>query len=697
MLEARSVAVVGASERPGSFGQTMMRQLLDGGFRGPAWPVNPRYDAVMGRQCHDSIEELPEPVDLALLGVPNARLEEAMGAAARAGARAAVIFASCYEDARPGVPPLSDRLARIAHDAGMAVCGANCMGFLNLAGGLRACGFEMPLTLDSGGITFISHSGSAFSAMAYNDRGLRFNALVSAGQELNTTAAAYLEHALSRDDTEVVALFLETVRDPARFCRALEIACARDVPVVVLKVGRKAAARELVTAHSGALAGEDAAYEAVFRTYGVLRVRSLDEMADTVELLAARRRAAPGGLASIHDSGGERAGMVDAAADAGVRLARPSEETTSRLAAALEEGLPPVNPLDAWGTGNDYEAIFEQCMHALLDDADTAALAFSVDLTTQEEAEAGYVRCAKRVFAATDKPMAVLSNMAAAIDRRDATSLRAAGVPVLEGTYGGLAAFRHLFALRDARAQPPLAEPEPVARATQHWRRRLAEPHPLTELEALAMLRDHGIRTIAARAAESVADAVAAAEELGWPVALKTAAPSAQHKSAVGGVALGLANADALRASYVDITARLGPSVVVEAMAEPGFELALGVVRDEQFGPLVMVSAGGVLIEALDDRAWALPPLDDARAAAMIEALRCRPLLDGTRGMPAADVASVARTLARLSSLALTLGDRLDALDVNPLLAGPSGCVAVDALVVARGTVPRPTAPGGSP
>ncbi len=685
MLEARSVALVGASARPGSVGERMMLELLEGGFDGDVYPVNPRYGELFGRRCLPSLADLPQPVDLVLLGVANAFLEEQLSAAVAAGAASAVIFASGHEEPRAGVPPLTDRLATIARGAGMALCGGNCMGFLNLERNLRACGFFEPPGLRPGPIGFVTHSGSVFSAVLHNTRELRFNCVVSAGQEFTTTTADYLDYLIGLDSTRVVGLFLETVRDPAGFRAALDRARARDVPVVVLKVGREARARELVAAHSGALAGEDGAYEALFAAHGVLRVDTLDEMMDTLALFAASRRAGPGGLAAIHDSGGERALFVDAAATAGVRFAEVGPATRARLAEALEPGLPPENPVDAWGTGRDADAIYIACMRALLDDPDTAALAFVVDLTTEEDPATGYVAMARTVYAETDAPMAMLANLASAIDRNDARRLAEAGIPVLEGTASGLAAFRHLFAYRDARTRPPLRPPAPVDPAILgHWRHRLANGQPLTELEALALLADYGVPTVAAAAAGDADEAVAVAERLGFPVAVKTAAPGVLHKSDIDGVRLGLPDEAAVRAAHADLASRLGPRVTVAAMAPAGVELALGLVRDSQFGPLVLVAAGGVLVEVLRDRRLALPPLDEERATALLDRLATRPLLDGIRGRPPADVAAVAAALVRLSRLALDLGEHLDALDVNPLIAGPGGCVAVDALALPR-------------
>jgi acyl-CoA synthetase (NDP forming) len=361
-----------------------------------------------------------------------------------------------------------------------------------------------------------------------------------------------------------------------------------------------------------------------------------------------------------------------------VDFARLSDETRARLAAVLEEGLEPVNPLDAWGTGNEAESIYSECIAALVDDPEVAALAFSVDLTTEDDSTASYVGVAVESFARTTKPFAMLSNLASAVDRDDAARLRASGVPVLEGTATGLAAFRHLFELRDRSGRPPLAPPQRDENRAARWRERVGLG-PLGEAGALALIADYGIPVVAATAAADLDAAVAAAEGIGWPVVLKTAAPDVVHKTDAGGVVLGIHDAIALEAAYADISGRLGPSVTVAAMAPPGVELALGIVRDEQFGPLVMVGAGGVLIEILKDRRWALPPLDDTRAAAMIDALALRPLLDGIRATAPADIGGLVRTLVAIGQIAVELGDVIAALDVNPIIAGPAGSVAVDA------------------
>ena len=689
MLEARSVAVVGASAKEGSLGRQMMIELQRGEFDGAIYPVNPGYDEVLGHACFSSMSDVPEPVDLVILGVANQRIEQALRDAVSAGARSAVTFSSLYEaePPGPGLHPLAERVAAIAREAGIALCGGNGMGFLNLEARLRATGFATPDHIRSGPVTFVSHSGSAFAALAFNDRGIGFNLLVSSGQELVTDVSEYVEHALGLPSTRVIALLIETVRRPDAFRAALAHAADMDLPVIALKVGRTERSKSMVVAHSGALAGEDGAFEALFDTYGVLRVATLDEMADVMELFSCPRRVTTGsGVASIHDSGGERALLVDVAADLDVPLAQISSATTARIQNVLDPGLEAANPLDAWGTGIDADRIFTECFRALHDDPETAALAFVVDMTRQGEPhDEGYVHIAREVFASTIKPFCVLSNLASAVANDEAALLRDDGIPVLEGTASGLVALRHLLAYRDARARPPLVSPKPVAHdVRERWRARLASGEEVGELEGFALLADYGIVSTGTRGATSVDGAIAAAEEVGWPVALKTAAPGVQHKSDVGGVALGLTHADALRAAYVDVASRLGPRVVVAAMTPPGVELALGVVRDPQFGPLVLVAAGGVLVEILHDRRLALPPLDEPRTRTLIDRLRVRPLLDGARGAPSADVDALIHTVSRLSVLAADLGDLLEALDVNPVVVTPDGCTAVDVLVIPR-------------
>jgi acyl-CoA synthetase (NDP forming) len=686
MLEARSVALVGASPRAGSLGERMISEVT----RSPAGPevylVNPRHQQIAGRPCHASLADLPGPVDLVLLAVPDRALEEQLTLAAQRGDRGAVIFGSAHE--LPGQPPgsrptLRERLAATARAAGMAVCGAGCMGFVNVPYGLRAVGYVEPDPLPRGPVALVTHSGSVFSALLRTRRRLGFTVAVSSGQELVTPAAEYAEYALTRPETKVLALVLEAIRDPGRLRAVLGRAAAASIPVVLLTAGSSAGGRAMVSAHSGALAAADGGWEALAAAYGVHRVGDLAELTDTLELFAIGRRTAlparPGvaaGIATVHDSGLERAHVADVADELGVPFGAISPATRDRLAGLLDPGLAPENPLDMWGTGAHARERLAGSLAALASDPAVAAVALAVDLVHEFDGDQSYPLAVLDAAQLTGKPVTVLSNIPSAIDPEVAAGLRAAGVPVLEGTRSGLLALRHLLdhARRQAAGPPPAgAGAPPVVAAGQARGARL-----------LDLLRDYGIAAARVRGADSRDTALAAAGAIGYPVVLKTDEPGIEHKSDARGVVLGIPNPGTLAAAYQDLAERLGARVLVCETIGPGTELSLGLARDRDLGPLVVIGAGGVLVELLADRAVALPPVSPGQAGQMIAGLRAAKLLAGVRGQPAADLGAVVAAITGLSQLACELGDVLEALDVNPLICGPAGAVAVDALAVPR-------------
>lgn len=679
MLEARSVAVVGASPRPGSVGWQAISQLIGGGFPGRIHPVTPSHREVAGLPAIPSLSAIEEPVDLTILAVADQRLEALLGEALSAGTRSAVIFSPAVGAASTGAP-LRNRLAEIAQEAAIPICGPNGMGFLNLDHSLRVCGFFQPWDLQPGPVTFLSHSGSLFSAVIHNHRDLRFNLVVSSGLELVVTMDQYLTHAVHQPTTRVVGLFLETVRRPAMMATALAAARARDIPVVALKVGRSERGKEAAATHSGALAGEEDVYRAFFEAHGVHPVETMAEMMDTLEVFTSSRKARHGGLGSVHDSGGERTMLLDHAETIGVPLAKISKESTGRLTQILEPGLEPVNPVDAWGTGHDAQEVFGETLRTLASDPAVGLLAFAVDLTAEEDPGSGYVDLLADLNRQIEVPLVVLSNLGAGIDPIQAAGLRRQGIPVLEGTETGLKAIGHALAHVKHRPVTEAIGARSPALVTR-WRNRLTQPQPLFEQESLALIADYGIPVVESVTAGSIDEAVAAFEKFSVPIVMKTAAGH-HHKTEIGGVRLGLERADQVAEAYHDLAARLGPRVLVQPMIAEGIELALGIVVDAQFGPMVVVAGGGRLVEVLDDRVMALAPIDHAIAERILDRVRVSRLLRGVRGLPPADRAGVIDAMVRLSEIATDLGDLLTGLDVNPLLARPTGVVAVDALII---------------
>jgi acyl-CoA synthetase (NDP forming) len=682
------VAIVGISDAE-RFGGKLYNNLASWNYGGPIYGINPRRDTLFGQPCYDALRDLPERPDCALIAVANARLLESLEEAAACDIPAAVIFASAHSD-QPG-PALQEQLAEVARAHGMVVCGPNCMGFVSSGSRLPVSGYDTNPNTPGGHATLITHSGSVWDAFLQNDRGVGFNYIVSSGNEMVTSMADYMQHALDDPATRVIGLFVETVRDPETFIAALAEAAERDIPVVALKTGRSERGAEFAQAHSGALAGEDAAYAALFERYGVCRARSIDELMDSLELFASGVRPSTGAVSAILDSGGQRALMVDLAESESLPFASLEASTLARLSEVLEPGLEPANPLDAWGTGNGADSIYAESLLALDADPGTGLTLFAVDLYPSDDDPPFYPAMVAPLLDELHNPLVWLVHLSAAASETQMRFLRELGVPVLMGTETGLRAVKHLldyqaFRTRDSAGEYASSQ-RPGAIAPIRERLRGAE-HAWGERESKALLREYGLVTAPEELATSETAVLRAAEQIGYPVVLKTAAGHL-HKSEQGGVRLDLGNAAELAAAYRDFATRLGPEVLVSRMVGGGVEVLLGIVNDPQFGPMLTLGMGGIFVEVMKDvRMLALPTSPGAVRAAL-EQLRGAALLRGARGRPAIDFDAVTRAAMGLATLAADLGNEIAEVDVNPLIASPEGAVVVDALVVPKTAVTR--------
>lgn len=679
LLAPRSIALVGASARANTPGNDMLHTLRRSGFAGGAYAVNPKYPDVAGYACYPSIADCPEPVDLAVLAVSNEGLDGALAEAVDAGARAAVIFASGQEDPVAG-QPLIDRLRGIARSARMPVCGVNCMGFYNDESRVWVCGFPSKREPRDGGITLISQSGSVFGAFAHNDPRFRFNLVVSPGQELVTTLADYVDYALESPKTRVIGLFIETIRDPEGFLKVLEKAQTRRVPMVALKVGRTPASQAMAISHTGALTGDDAAFDAICRRYGVIRVDDLDEMAATLLLLNGRPLGT-GGLATIHDSGGEREMLADLAGALNIPFARPAPATLRRIAERLEPGLEPGNPLDAWGTGNGFQAIFTDCLRALHLDDDTAISMLVSDVRDGYYVSEGFVAACEDVAWNSDKPVALVTNFSGVRHDGLANRMADAGIPLLDGTTQALRAVGHAMRHRGSLAREADEPPSVDATVVARWRGRLDSGTRLDEAAALQLLGDFSIAVPRGAVAMSDADLIKAARTLTPPYVLKTAQPDVHHKTDLRGVVVDLQDITALSAAYREMSARLGPRVLVQEMAPKGVELVIGMKRDDQYGPIILIGAGGIMAELNRDIAYYPAPFGPRTAERLLADLKVAHLLAGYRAQAGGNLRRVAEVAARFSAMCAALARQIAEIDVNPLIVGPACEIAVDCLI----------------
>ncbi len=687
LLHPESIAIVGISQ-PGRFGGILAQNVSGFGYEGRVYGVNPRYESLYDRPCYASLRDLPERPDLAILALPNSALVASLEEVADCGIPAAVIFASAYSEPAEGELSLKDQLGKIARDNDIVLCGPNGMGFVAPCRRLAVSGYPVNFETPTGNATMICHSGSVWEAFLQNQRGVNFNYIISAGSEAATTLSDYMQFALENESTRVIGLFLETVRDPETFTSALVEARERDVPVVALKTGRSERGAQLARAHSGALAGEDGAYDALFAHYGVRRTRSTDEMLDALELFATGMRPKTHFVSAILDSGGQRALLVDLGEAEGVEFTAITEETQKKLSEVLEPGLDPVNPLDAWGTGNGADDIYAKSIQALDADPSTGITLLAADLPRMDDRNSWYASIIRPLLGGLRNPFAALGHLSAATSAKQAGELREMGVPVLMGTETGLRATRHLVeysAYQREWSASASARPRRVARPANledleaHLR---GASGALGEHESKQLLAAYGLTPTRELQTRTRAETLRAADEIGYPVALKTCADL--HKTERGGVRLGIANREALAEAYADFEKRLGEEVLVQQMVPPGVELILGVVNDPQFGPMLTLGTGGIFVEVLKDVSMLVAPTTPDAARKALMGLRGASLLKGARGKAPADLDAIVDSVMGLSALAEDLGDAIAEIDVNPLVALPDRAVVVDALIIPK-------------
>ena len=534
LLRPVSVAVIGASEATDSMGEWSLKNLLRGGYKGEIYPVNPRYDEVQGIKCYPSIGEIPASPELFIFSVGDHRLEVVLDEAIAAGAKAAVLMSTLFMDG-DSTPTLKERILQTIKESELIVCGANGMGFYNVRDHVWACGFDSSMHEGPGNVALISHSGSGMSGLIDSEERLRINLAVSTGNELDVTMDEYLDFTLDLPETNAVGLFVETARNPEGFQTALAKAARKDIPIVAIKVGRTEEAARLTVSHSGAMAGDDAAYEALFDKYGVQRVHDMDELANTLILFAELPRVGAGSLVSLHDSGGERQLMIDLADEAAVPLTVLSNETVARLESVLDPELPAVNPLDAWSRGGPGAADqMADSLAAMMQDPGAAMGVVVHDRAPFGKIYSSYLRYMRQGHAESGKPVALVSARQGTGHDEAVVTSTADGFPVLDNVPMFLRGIRALFAYRDFSnrqdSEPPSVEANVTAMAPG-------------EAGALQMMSDCGLPVVPITAISCESDIVVSR----YPVVLKTAAPEILHKSDVDGVVLNIESEEKLR------------------------------------------------------------------------------------------------------------------------------------------------------
>lgn len=679
LLRPKSLAIVGASQKEGSFGNGLLRAVVRGGYGGAIHPINPSAATIDGLACHADIAAIGEVPDCALIALGDRHVVRALENVARAGVKAAVLFGRGYGETEDG-RSVVDALRAIGRDAGMAICGGNCMGFVNLLDNLQVTGMPFTGFDGPGQVGLVSHSGSTWSGLVGNSRDIAFNIAVSAGQELTTTAADYMRYFLTLPSTRVIACVLETIRDPEAFLAMLEEADRNDVPIITLKLGRSEAAKHFAISHSGAISGANAAYDAIFAKHNVIAVRTLDELMDTVEVFRTPKLPPFPTLAIGTDSGGERQMMVDLATDIDVPLATFTRETEEHLLTLLDPGIEPANPLDYWGDGTN---IIDRCLAALADDPNTGMVIMASNLVPGRQFATDCADALLSVAAGTLKPVATMTNVGGTPSRAEVRRIRAAQIPVLGGTETGLKALKHFLAYHHRRKRGDGASQVAGAVGIGDWAETFARPDlNISGAAGFALLDRVGVPTSPWALVADAAEVVAFADRHGYPIVLKIDDPDIPHKSEHGGVIVGIRDAAQATEAWARLRARHPASDIMVQKQASGQELILAMNRDPQFGPIITLGLGGIFVEVLRDVAHLSPPFDAADVLDALGQLRSLAILKGYRGHPPADLAALAQVVVSFGLLALALPRDIQSVEINPLLVAGDRIAAVDCLIV---------------
>ncbi len=686
LLKPRSIAIVGASEKPGFGGDTTRNFYRFTRKTERVYLVHPKYDTVLGHRCYHTLEEIEDTIDLVVICTNQKTVLPLLDQAAAKGCRAAVVFASGYGETGAEGKVLQQELVERCGELDIALMGPNCAGFANYVDDIFLFAFETEERERRGSIGMISQSGQIVLA-GLDLPGTKFSYVISSGNSANVTVEDYIDFLVDDPDTKVVAAYYEGVKKPEVLVNALEKAAKMRKPVVILKTGRSAKSKELASSHTGSLSGSDAAFRAILRKYGAIEAEDLEDLFSIANAFAALKEYPEGDrYVFMNVSGGEAGVTADLADLSGIRLAELTEDTR----AALKEMLPSYatvnNPLDMTASLGYDSGKIARAFRCFFKDpgVDCICMAYTITPEIWDTTVNFMVEAIQAVNGDADKkPIFWLPFIEHTRHRESAQILEACGVPLLfTGKYGirALSSLNSFMKFRFEDVKASLPERKVTGRSAA-----------FSEYDSKQFLADNGVKVPPQEIAASREQAAEAAGRMGYPVALKVHSADIMHKSDVGGVKLNLRNADEVMEAYTAIMAGCGekcPDAVIEGvlvspMLKPGIEVIVGVNNDPQFGPMLMAGLGGVFVEIFKDVQLAPVPLTKKQALDMIYKLKGSKLLNGYRGGSVYDVEALAEFLVSISDVASRQKHFIKELDINPVFVTEDGVEMADALLVA--------------
>jgi len=689
LLRPRSVAIVGASDKPGALGASVLANLERHGFSGDIYLINPKRDAIGARPCLKSVDDLPKGVDAAVLAIPGGAVLETVRALSRRGVGAAVIFSAGFAEGGEEGLEAQREVARIAEAHGMVIEGPNCLGLVNYVDGVALTFVETPAVRLDGrpGIGIVSQSGAMAVVLGTTlmAKELDISLSISTGNEAASGVEDYVDYLLDDPDTQVIGMIVEQFRQPARFLRLAAKAREIGKPIVLLHPGKSVAARESAATHTGAMAGDYALMTAKVTRAGVVLVDSLEELGDVLDLALRCGQIPAGGTAILTESGAFKALALDLCESIGLDLPAPADATAARLRAAIPDFIPVSNPMDLTAQSLVDPDLYRRTLEPLLDDPAYGSIVLGIIQTDAFTSSRKFLPITEAIQKLRPVKPVIFAGLddGAPVPAEYIAGLRAAGIPYFPAPDRAFRALVRLsnLATRDFAA----AEAAPVAVEIPGG--------VIPEYRSKALLAPLGIPFPDGGFATTVEEAKAVAARVGYPVVLKAQAAALSHKSDAGGVLLNLANGAALEAAWTKLYANVeaySPGLkldgaLVEAMGARGVELIVGARSDPEWGAAILVGFGGVMAEMLHDVRLLPPDLTHAAICAELRKLKSGALLDGFRGSPALDVDAVAEIIAAIGRLLLGT-PTIREIDLNPVVVYPNGqgAVALDALILAE-------------
>ncbi|WP_103943373.1 bifunctional acetate--CoA ligase family protein/GNAT family N-acetyltransferase [Thermomonospora echinospora] len=691
VMRPGSVAVIGAGRDPRNVGHRILRNLLNGGYRGPIYPVNPYADKILGLPAFPSVSAIPGEVGLAVVATPAEAVPEVARQCAEHGVQALVVVTAGFAETGGEGARREAELLAICRDAGMRLVGPNCLGIVNTAEGLNAS--FLPAMPTRGRLAVMSQSGAVGLALLEQAgaTGLGVSGFVSAGNKADISGNDLLQYWEDDPDTSVIALYLESFGNPRKFATLARRVGARK-PVVTLKSGRSDAGGRAVRSHTAAAATSDIAVDALLRRAGVVRAETVRDLLDTARLLAHQPLPRGRRVAVVGNSGGPGVLAADACAALGLEVPELAEPIRRALREALGPSAAVANPVDLTADGG--AAQLTEALRVVLDDPgiDAVIAVYTPPFGSGAEASKAAIAAAAR---GSGKPV-----LACVVGEDSLIDDGTVQVPAYAYPEQAVTALRHAVDQAEWRSRPtaPAAEPDGVrrrqARSLIEAELRFAPAGRWLDPETTHRLLDHyGITMVETISVDGAECAVEAAALTGCPVALKATGPALVHKSDVGGVRLGLQTPEQVRDAYRSMAAALGEAMtgaVVQRMAGEGVEVIVGALEDPAFGPLIMVGMGGTAADLLGDRVFRAAPLHAGEAGEMIRSLRCAPLLSGYRGRPPAAVSALEDQVTRVAWLVAD-NPEIAELDLNPVIVTTGGTVTVDARIRLAPPPPAPS------